>query len=34
MGATYEHTFTQAGTLPYYCSVQSSLGKTESITVQ
>jgi hypothetical protein len=26
MGAMYEHTFTQAETLPYYCSVHCSLG--------
>ena len=34
MGATYEHTFTQAGTFPYYCSVHFSLGMTGTITVQ
>ena len=33
-GATYEHTFTQAGTFPYYCSVHFSLGMTGSIKVQ
>jgi uncharacterized protein (TIGR03118 family) len=33
-GATYEHTFTQAGTFPYYCSVHFSLGMTGTITVQ
>jgi uncharacterized protein (TIGR03118 family) len=33
-GATYEHTFTQAGTIPYYCSVHFSLGMTGTITVQ
>jgi plastocyanin len=34
MGATYEHTFTHAGTFPYYCSVHFSLGMTGTITVQ
>jgi plastocyanin len=34
MNATYEHTFTTAGTFPYYCSVHSSLGMTGTITVQ
>ena len=34
MGATYEHTFTTAGTFPYYCSVHFSLGMTGTITVQ
>jgi uncharacterized protein (TIGR03118 family) len=33
-GATYEHTFTQAGTFPYYCSVHFSLGMTGTITAQ
>jgi len=33
-GATYEHTFAQAGTFPYYCSVHFSLGMTGTITVQ
>jgi len=33
-GTTYEHTFTQAGTFPYYCSVHFSLGMTGTITVQ
>ena len=33
-GATYEHTFTQAGTFPYYCSVHFLLGMTGTITVQ
>ena len=33
-GATYERTFTQAGTFPYYCSVHFSLGMTGTITVQ
>jgi polyvinyl alcohol dehydrogenase (cytochrome) len=33
-GATYEHTFTQAGTFPYYCSVHFTLGMTGTITVQ
>jgi plastocyanin len=33
-GATYEHTFTQAGTFPYYCSVHFSLGMTGTIKVQ
>jgi plastocyanin len=33
-GATYEHTFTQAGTFPYYCSVHFQLGMTGTITVQ
>jgi plastocyanin len=33
-GATYEHTFTQAGTIPYYCSVHFSLGMTGTITVR
>jgi plastocyanin len=34
MGATYDHTFTTAGTFPYYCSVHFSLGMTGTITVQ
>jgi plastocyanin len=34
MGATYEHTFAQAGTFPYYCSVHFSLGMTGTIKVQ
>ena len=34
MGATYEHTFVQAGTFPYYCSVHFLLGMTGTITVQ
>jgi uncharacterized protein (TIGR03118 family) len=33
-GTTYEHTFTQAGTVPYYCSVHFQLGMTGTITVQ
>jgi len=33
-GATYEHTFAQAGTFPYYCSVHFSLGMTGTIKVQ
>ena len=33
-GATYDHTFTTAGTFPYYCSVHFSLGMTGTITVQ
>jgi plastocyanin len=33
-GATYEHTFAQAGTFPYYCSVHFSFGMTGTITVQ
>src|SRR5262249_6890085 len=33
-GATYEHTFTQEGTFPYYCSVHFSLGMTGTIKVQ
>jgi len=33
-GTTYEHTFMQAGTFPYYCSVHFSLGMTGTITVQ
>jgi len=33
-GTTYEHTFTQAGTFPYYCSVHFTLGMTGTITVQ
>ena len=34
MGATFDHTFTTAGTFPYYCSVHFSLGMTGTITVQ
>ena len=34
MGATYDHTFTTAGTFPYYCSVHVSLGMTGTIVVQ
>jgi plastocyanin len=34
MNATYEHTFTTAGTFPYYCSVHFMLGMTGTITVQ
>jgi plastocyanin len=34
MGATYEHTFAQAGTFPYYCSAHVLLGMTGSIKVQ
>ena len=33
-GSMYEHTFTQAGTFPYYCSVHVVLGMTGSIKVQ
>src|SRR6185295_14432055 len=33
-GTTYEHTFAQAGTFPYYCSVHFSLGMTGAINVQ
>ena len=33
-GFTFEHTFTQPGTFPYYCSVHFSLGMTGTITVQ
>jgi uncharacterized protein (TIGR03118 family) len=33
-GTTYEHTFMQAGTIPYYCSVHFTLGMTGTITVQ
>ena len=33
-GTTFEHTFTQAGTFPYYCSVHFSLGMTGTITAQ
>lgn len=33
-GSTYEHTFTQAGTFPYYCSVHFVLGMTGTITVR
>ncbi len=33
-GATYEHTFAEAGMFPYYCSVHFSLGMTGTITVQ
>jgi len=33
-GATYEHTFTQAGTFPYYCSVHFTLGMTGTIKAQ
>ncbi len=33
-GFVYEHTFTQAGTFPYYCSVHFSLGMTGTVTVR
>ena len=33
-GATYDHTFTKAGTFPYYCSVHFALGMTGVIEVQ
>jgi plastocyanin len=33
-GVTYEHTFTQAGNFPYYCSVHFGLGMNGSIKVQ
>src|SRR5262249_53787925 len=33
-GATYEHTFPQAGTFPYYCSVHFSIGMTGTIMVR
>jgi len=33
-GFTFEHTFTEAGTFPYYCSVHFSLGMTGTVTVQ
>jgi len=33
-GATYEHTFAQAGTFPYYCSVHFQLGMTGTIMVR
>jgi len=33
-GAIYEHTFAQAGTFPYFCSVHFTLGMTGSIKVQ
>jgi plastocyanin len=34
MGATYEHTFAQAETFSYFCSVHFSLGMTGTISVQ
>jgi plastocyanin len=34
MGMTYDHTFTTAGTFPYYCSLHSTLGMTGTIIVQ
>jgi plastocyanin len=34
VGATFDHTFTTAGTFPYYCSVHFTLGMTGTITVQ
>jgi len=33
-GATYDHTFAQPGTFPYYCSVHFSIGMTGTITVR
>ncbi len=33
-GATYQHTFTAAGTYPYFCSAHCGLGMVGSITVQ
>jgi plastocyanin len=33
-GFVYEHTFTQAATFPYYCSVHFSLGMTGIVTVR
>ena len=33
-GATFQHTFTQAGTIPYYCSAHFSLGMTGTVTVR
>jgi plastocyanin len=33
-GKTYEHTFAQPGTFPYFCSVHVSFGMTGTIKVQ
>jgi plastocyanin len=33
-GTTYEHTFTQTGTFPYFCAAHFSLGMTGTIKVQ
>src|SRR5262249_23711472 len=33
-GTTYEHTFTEAGTFPYYCSPHLSLGMTGRVIVE
>ena len=33
-GTTYEHTFTEAGTFPYYCSPHVSLGMTGRVIVE
>jgi plastocyanin len=33
-GTTYEHTFTQAGTFPYFCAAHVSFGMTGTIKVQ
>ena len=33
-GATYEHTFAQPGSFPYYCSVHFSIGMTGTVRVQ
>ena len=33
-GATYDHTFANTGSFPYYCSVHFSLGMTGTITVR
>src|SRR5262249_44641322 len=33
-GATYEHTFTQAGTYPYFCTPHRSIGMTGTIVVE
>ncbi len=33
-GTSFSHTFTVAGTYPYYCSVHCASGMTGSVTVQ
>ena len=33
-GATYDHTFTKAGTFPYFCSVHFALGMTGTVQVR
>jgi plastocyanin len=33
-GSTYSHTFTQAGSFPYFCRPHCSMGMTGTVVVQ